>query len=1077
MPKSIRGHDKRALDPEWYLSNYPDVANAGFTALEHYTAHGKKEGRYPRLLKSKSIETKLWSGFSDNAITELVHIFNDLTSEAEEKMFSALALARWYSSRRQWNHAEPYVEFLCAILITDSSAVPGYLYQEGMHLLITDVFVRLNRHQEAKNLFQHINYDRCPNDMLLSASNLLMSSEGQHIYESEQKKLDLINKIFVDSNLTTLAKKDEGDILSIDNIQGAYRDQVSSPHKVSILIPVFNAESYIETALRSLTFQTWTNLEIIVVDDASSDRTKELVAAYIAKDSRVILISHKTNKGAYAARNTALKHATGEFVTTHDSDDWSHPEKIQLLSEPLIHNNKLKAALGHWVRVEPSLHFKKPRPDGHLVHASVSTLMFKSDVIKTQGGWDEVKVAADSEMYERVKSLYGDQSIVEVLPGVPLVFARDVPGSLTTTDTTHAFSEFFGLRQIYRAQYSIWHDSLSSAHTANLSIFPRHRSFPAPATNLVIPPLDKIYEVVLFSDFSFEATDYNYLKLIIDKIVNQSVSVAVYHWPDYRNTEIYFISPYLLSLAATYRIDILTPTQRLDTKLLAFLGDSIFSFHPDAVPTVQFKRCKAYPNIRQIADLLPDVLELREEFNHNLIAASGIFSSTWYESLYPDIREAMVNPLSHYLKYGIYEGRSASPNFNNEFYYQTYLSDKNIDLPPLLHYLKFGKPQGYQTFPPPLSGDIVLRKKRRTVLVCGHAAGKQIFGAERSLIEILDAFVELKYNVIVTIPDYTNTEYLLALRKRSHKVLVVSSPLWTQSPIPYSDAISKFREIIDEYSIQAVHTNTIMQREPLIAAKQAGIRSIVHVHEILDDNDEACMHIKMPASRIYQTVSEIADVAIANSQFTASHLHHFKSVHVVSNNVNFQEFDIENKINSSSISIAIISSNIEKKGVSDFIEVANLLAQSLDNARFLIIGPCTAHVQSLKTNIIDKNNTIEFIDYVSNPLLAISQANIIVSMSTCQETFGRTILEGMAARRAVIAYDRGAFSELIKDGETGFLISFKDISQVAGKIKELCLNPGKITSLGEKGRMYAIKNFNKSCIKNQLHSAYNSVFS
>lgn len=45
-------------------------------------------------------------------------------------------------------------------------------------------------------------------------------------------------------------------------------------------------------------------------------------------------------------------------------------------------------------------------------------------------------------MYERVKSLYGDQSIVEVLPGVPLVFARDVPGSLTTTDTTHAFSEF-----------------------------------------------------------------------------------------------------------------------------------------------------------------------------------------------------------------------------------------------------------------------------------------------------------------------------------------------------------------------------------------------------------------------------------------------------------------------------------------------------------------------------------------------------------------------------------------------------------------------------------------------------------
>lgn len=1077
MPKSIHGHGQGSLDPEWYLSHYPDVANAGLTALEHYHTYGKREGRYPRLLNAKTIEAKLWSGFSEHALTELERIFNDSTSNAEERMFSAWALARWYSSHRLWKPAEPYVEFLYALLTTDPGAMPGYLYQEGMHLLITDTFLRLNRYQEAKNLFQHIHYDRRPNDILLSASNLFMSSESQRIPDSEQKQLELINKIFISSNLISLTKKDKGGILALDNIQGTHRHHVSSPYKVSILMPAFNAESYIETALRSLTLQTWTNLEIIVVDDASADGTKELVSAYTAKDSRVILISHETNKGAYAARNTALQYATGDFVTTHDSDDWSHPEKIQLLSEALIHNSKCQAAMGHWVRVEPTLYFKNPRPDGYLIHASVSNLMFKLDVIREQGGWDQVKVAADSEMYERIKILYGKQSIAEILPGVPLVFARDVPGSLTTTDTTHAFSEFFGLRQIYRAHYSTWHNTFSSAPTPPVSVRPSHRLFPAPATNLVIAPPDKVYEVVLFSDFSFEAIDYDYLKLTIDKLINQSTSVAIYHWPDYRSPEIKFISPYLLSLAATYRVDILTPTQQLNTQLLAFLGDCIFSFHPDAVPSVKFKRCKAYSNVRQLDELFSDVLDGCAEFNSNLIAASEIFSCNWYSSLYPDIREAMVNPLSHYLTYGIEEGRSASPGFNDEFYHQTYLSDQDSDLPPLLHYLKFGQHQNYQVFPSPLSGDIALREKKRTVLVCGHAAGKQIFGAERSLIEVLDAFADLKYNVIVAIPDYTNTEYLLALRKRSHKVLIVPSPLWTQSPIPYEEAVSKFREIIDDYSIQAVHTNTIMQREPLIAAKQAGIRSIVHIHEIVEDNDDACMHIKMPASSIYQSVSEMADIAIANSQFTASHLCHFKSVHIVSNSVNFQKFNIENKIDSRSINIAIVSSNIEKKGVSDFISIANLLASVIDNVRFLIIGPGTEYIKSLKNNVAGENNKIEFIDYVSEPLLAISKANIIVSMSTCQETFGRTILEGMAARRAVIAYDRGAFPELIKDGETGFLISFKDFDQVAERIKALCLNPEKITTLGKKARVYAIKNFNKNRIKNQLHSAYNSIFS
>jgi len=95
---------------------------------------------------------------------------------------------------------------------------------------------------------------------------------------------------------------------------------------VSIIIPAYNAEKWIALAIDSVLGQSWTNLEVIVVDDGSKDATIEMVEEI--SDSRVRLIRQE-NRGASAARNRGLIAANGDFIQYLDADDWLSPDKIE----------------------------------------------------------------------------------------------------------------------------------------------------------------------------------------------------------------------------------------------------------------------------------------------------------------------------------------------------------------------------------------------------------------------------------------------------------------------------------------------------------------------------------------------------------------------------------------------------------------------------------------------------------------------------------------------------------------------------------------------------------------------------
>ena len=104
---------------------------------------------------------------------------------------------------------------------------------------------------------------------------------------------------------------------------------------VSIIIPVYNVEKYLDKCLDSVVNQTYTNLEIILVDDGSPDNCPAMCDAWMSRDSRINVI-HQLNGGLSRARNAGLKIAAGEFIGFVDSDDWIEPEMFELLMTAIM---------------------------------------------------------------------------------------------------------------------------------------------------------------------------------------------------------------------------------------------------------------------------------------------------------------------------------------------------------------------------------------------------------------------------------------------------------------------------------------------------------------------------------------------------------------------------------------------------------------------------------------------------------------------------------------------------------------------------------------------------------------------
>ena len=115
---------------------------------------------------------------------------------------------------------------------------------------------------------------------------------------------------------------------------------------VSIIVPVYNVEKYLERCLDSLINQTYRNLQIILVDDGSGDSSETICDRYAEQDNRIQVI-HKKQSGVSAARNTGLEAAKGSYICFVDSDDWIHEKMIETMYENMMEEKAQISIIGY----------------------------------------------------------------------------------------------------------------------------------------------------------------------------------------------------------------------------------------------------------------------------------------------------------------------------------------------------------------------------------------------------------------------------------------------------------------------------------------------------------------------------------------------------------------------------------------------------------------------------------------------------------------------------------------------------------------------------------------------------------
>ena len=301
---------------------------------------------------------------------------------------------------------------------------------------------------------------------------------------SNQKKLVRLNAFLAASALSPLTLIESCQPPSPSNLISAIDLPLIEGPMVSILMTAYQSGKHIGRAISSVLRQTWRNIELIIVDDASSDNT---IDEWCSQDSRIRYVRLPVNVGTYVAKNIGLQYASGEFVTCHDSDDWSHPLKIERQVTPLLKNRNLVCTVSNWVRIQnDGIYYAQPVHPLSRLNPS-SPLFRRKQVFDVAGAWDSVRTGADSEFIARLKLVFGRKAVLKIRQ--PLAFGLHRPGSLMTSlETGYSSTGISPSRLAYREAWTYWHiDALRAGIKPRMPGVMAERVFPAPSAITVLP--------------------------------------------------------------------------------------------------------------------------------------------------------------------------------------------------------------------------------------------------------------------------------------------------------------------------------------------------------------------------------------------------------------------------------------------------------------------------------------------------------------------------------------------------------------------------------------------------------------
>ncbi len=462
-----------------YLEAYPEVAESGMNPLLHYVLEGQEKGYspYPRSTdpvrranrEVSALRTHLLTlGFTQAPLQQL----DAMTGPDVEPAICAAA-ARELAL---WNMRKKTGKGYRAALERIAQARPGAHDLDFRRKLTTAELLcheALGQWEEGLSCYERAALDgEIGPDAMLARANFETEPEARCFW---------INQVLRRYRIPTLRLLDGADRPAYDRL--AINESpicIDDGPKVTVLLAAYDAAEVIGTALRSLQAQSWQNLEIIVIDDCSPDdgATCAEVERFAAADPRIRLLRMERNGGAYVARNHGLDLATGEFVTIHDADDWSHPLKIETQVRYLQGNRGVMGCTSEQARAMSDLSFRRWTGQGRLVIQNTSSFMFRREPVREElGYWDTVRFAADSEFIRRIIRVFGRKAVVQLDTG-PLSFQRDSETSVVADDIKGMNGFYYGVRKEYFDAQMHYHASGGSLKYENDA---ENRPFPVPA--------------------------------------------------------------------------------------------------------------------------------------------------------------------------------------------------------------------------------------------------------------------------------------------------------------------------------------------------------------------------------------------------------------------------------------------------------------------------------------------------------------------------------------------------------------------------------------------------------------------
>lgn len=586
---------------------------------------------YSRAYKLKDASNKLKKyksylynqGFEDRALADLQGLFHETTNQYLRKAV-AWELSLWYANKLDAETAELTLYYSEIALERETRQE---FRRKGI-ILQAEALDLLGNQTEGKRLLEHALKKQEHPDLYLALANL---------EKDISVRIKAINEALEMYQLAPIKLSSGSDKSLYDRLTTKQLEEtVMSGPKVTVIIPAYNAEEGIRIAIESLQKQAYRNLEILAVDDCSTDDTARVIKEYAEQDPRIRYLAAPVNGGPYIARNIALQQASGELITINDGDDWSHPEKIAIQVKDFIENPERIANTSEHARITETLKLYRRGMPGQYIFSNMSSLMFRREaVLKKAGYWDSLRFAADSEFQKRLIKIFGEDRISDLKTG-PLSFPMQSASSLTGSSAFGYNGYLKGIRKEYAESQTWFHK-----HAASLYIpYPQtERPFPVPEpmwpNREVKVNGERKFDFVIVCDLRKEIETH--LARFIEHIKKQKKKIGLVQMGTYELKVNQKIHPSIREYIDGESIQMLVYGESIRCAILIVNNPAIFAEQQQYIPEITARAIHVIvphaPNDGKISYLMRPCARNIERY--------GKTTSTWFP-LTNEIREKLL---------------------------------------------------------------------------------------------------------------------------------------------------------------------------------------------------------------------------------------------------------------------------------------------------------------------------------------------------------------------------------------------------------------------------------------------------